>query len=282
MFKTRAISSRAEVIVRCIQEMVKGSKVSGRFAFVTKHFPGLGSMSGNTDEGTKSSRASMAEEAENLSTFKAVIGWSQKARDMDKQLALMSSNGAYPFHDSSMTLTPESPKLLQDLLRRRLGYKNVIVSDALWFGTYAEMIKNKEFELYNYSLIKIFMAGMDLLMIPAPRFPSAYKIFQGILDNKIDKKWKSILVQDLGFRSWSEFRSKFKNRFFESRQRIYDLRKYLAKRQTEKLHSYPGELTSKIRKQYYGIGKNYEEKWHEFTEPTPYKPSPQIVLPTKK
>ena len=49
MFRTRAISSDPKIITSCVQAMTKAYGEEGHVVFITKHFPGLGNASGNTD-----------------------------------------------------------------------------------------------------------------------------------------------------------------------------------------------------------------------------------------
>ncbi|HTL33521.1 MAG TPA: glycoside hydrolase family 3 N-terminal domain-containing protein, partial [Kofleriaceae bacterium] len=49
MFRTRAIDDQPENVAPCITAMTKAYAQEGHVVYITKHFPGLGNASGNTD-----------------------------------------------------------------------------------------------------------------------------------------------------------------------------------------------------------------------------------------
>ena len=94
---------------------VEGMRAAG-VAATPKHFPGLGSATVNTDDGSAT-----------------VTGWSERDlapyRGTDAPLVMLS-HAVYPDLDRQR-IASQSPRIVTGLLRERLGYEGVIVTDSI-------------------------------------------------------------------------------------------------------------------------------------------------------
>lgn len=91
---------------------------AGGVAATAKHFPGLGAATSNTDDAPASVRLGAAD----LEPFKAAIGAGVPL--------VMASHALYPNVDGRH-LASQSPALLRDLLRGRLGYRGAVITDSM-------------------------------------------------------------------------------------------------------------------------------------------------------
>jgi beta-N-acetylhexosaminidase len=88
---------------------------SARLAATAKHFPGLGRADVNTDDGSATATADLA-------PFRAAI-------DAGTPL-IMLSHAVYPALDARR-IASQSPSIATRLLRRRLGYDGVVITDSI-------------------------------------------------------------------------------------------------------------------------------------------------------
>ena len=96
---------------------------AGGVAATAKHFPGLGAAGVNTDDGSVTIAAPRdLLEGRELAPFRAAI----RARVP----LVMVSHALYPALDGRR-IASQSPAIIGDLLRRRLGYDGVVVTDSL-------------------------------------------------------------------------------------------------------------------------------------------------------
>jgi beta-N-acetylhexosaminidase len=117
----RSFSGDPAVAAGGVSAFVTGLRAGG-VAATLKHFPGLGAASANTDhaDGVVDLPASDLD-AVDLVPFAAGIG-------AGAQLVMMAS-AAYPALSPGLALT--SPAIVDGLLRGRLGFQGVVISDAL-------------------------------------------------------------------------------------------------------------------------------------------------------
>lgn len=94
-----------------------------RVGATAKHFPGLGSARSNTDRVRVSVTATRAQLLRQLVPFRAAI-----ARDVK---LVMVSNASYPALDSTGVPALFSRRIVTDLLRRRLGFEGVVITDSM-------------------------------------------------------------------------------------------------------------------------------------------------------
>ncbi len=118
----RELARDPEAASAAIVDAVAGWEAGG-VAATAKHFPGLGGATVNTDFGPATIRRSRAElEATDLPPFAAAI-------DAGVPL-VMIGHARYPALDPDRIASQSAP-ILDDLLRRRLGFEGVVVTDSM-------------------------------------------------------------------------------------------------------------------------------------------------------
>ncbi|MDA0182785.1 hypothetical protein OJ997_20910 [Solirubrobacter phytolaccae] len=115
----RAFSTDPAKVASATKAAIDGWRAGG-VASTAKHFPGLGGTTTNTDQGSASIPG--APTAADLEPFKAAIA--------AKVPLIMSSNARYPRLDRNR-IAAQSPKVLDGLLRKELGYEGVIITDSI-------------------------------------------------------------------------------------------------------------------------------------------------------
>ena len=115
---TRSFAGGELQIAARTRASIRGLR-DGRVAATAKHFPGLGAATVNTDDGPSTIRAPVTRD---LVPFRAAI---------DEGVPLvMLSHASYPVLDARR-IASQSPAIVTRLLRRRLGFEGVIVTDSL-------------------------------------------------------------------------------------------------------------------------------------------------------
>lgn len=218
MFRTRAISSDSNVVASCVRAMMKGYAAEGHVVFVTKHFPGLGNASGNTDvdANVRSYSDTQAEIDAEMKPYRETVA----SVNGDGSFALfgaMISHASYESLDSTKTAATLSPKILGDVLRNNVGLRGLTVSDAFWtWGATRGLSPVEKRRL----MARAFIAGIDVLMIAKADFNGAWDYFQMISADQLPADEKTALVQAAGASDWATLRAKFRARVSESAARI--------------------------------------------------------------
>jgi beta-N-acetylhexosaminidase len=112
----RSFGSDPNVVARLATTFIRTLQAGG-VAATAKHFPGLGASKQSTDDRVVSVRTTQ------LGPFRSAI-------DAGAKLVMVSS-AAYPRLDGRGTPAVFSHTIVSDLLRRSLGFRGVVVSDAL-------------------------------------------------------------------------------------------------------------------------------------------------------
>lgn len=118
---SRALGSDPAAVARIGAAFAEGLEAE-RVAATAKHFPGLGLAPANTDLAPSSVGATRAELAPGLEPFEAAI-----ASGVD---LVMIANAIYEAYDPDRPAS-QSPRVIEGLLRRRLGYGGAVVTDDL-------------------------------------------------------------------------------------------------------------------------------------------------------
>ena len=115
---TRSFAGGPEGVAARTRASVRGLR-DGGVAPTAKHFPGLGAATVNTDDGPSTIRTPVARD---LVPFRAAIAAGVPL--------IMLSHASYPALDSRRIASQSRP-IVTGLLRRRLGYEGVVVTDSL-------------------------------------------------------------------------------------------------------------------------------------------------------
>jgi beta-glucosidase-like glycosyl hydrolase len=214
LFLLRSVSKNPATVSACLQAAMDAFFENGHVIFVTKHFPGLGQTRGDTHEGTVVSRATtMEEESLHLKPFIDLIN-NSKAKGQPELLSILASHAEVPLFDPSH-LTTESPKILRGILRQKLGFGALIVSDAMWMGDYEPLGLTQMLPIYLNS----FNSGMDILMIKGVHFAGAVSFFRQVYDNEVSPDLQSAIETRTGL-TFAQARAQFIARLKESSQRL--------------------------------------------------------------
>jgi beta-N-acetylhexosaminidase len=128
---------------------VDGLQADG-IAATAKHFPGLGLASGNTDPGRIVIRAAAWKLREGLLPFQSAIRAGAKL--------VMVSTAIYPRLDGSKRPAAFSSPIINGLLRKRLGFEGVTVTDSLTAPAATRI---------PHTATRAMLAGSDLLIFGA-------------------------------------------------------------------------------------------------------------------
>jgi beta-N-acetylhexosaminidase len=148
---SRAFSRSRTWNASMARAFVGGLQANGVAATV-KHFPGLGLASGNTDNGRIVIRAAAWKLHRDLLPFQSAARAGVKL--------VMVSTAVYPKLDGSKRPAAFSSTIIQGLLRKRLGFTGVTVTDSLTAPA-AEKIP--------HTATRAMLAGSDLLIFGAER-----------------------------------------------------------------------------------------------------------------
>ncbi len=222
LFANRGTDQDETIASELMTQVVDGSASVEGVVFVTKHFPGLGQTRGDTHEQIVVSPVTDAPTADkHLAPFKAVIDHMNGLGDRALRLSILCSHAEFPVFDATTNTTVSTP-ILKGVLRDRLGFQGIAVSDAMWMGPYGAMTTSQLGRLY----VKSFLAGMDMLMIPGAKFDDALAYFRKVYDAKLTADEQAALAADVG-KAWAEILPAFKARLAESQARMDRVRRGL-------------------------------------------------------
>ncbi len=118
----RAFSFDAGTVARYADAFARGVQ-SARVAATGKHFPGVGSAGVDTDNKLDVLRPTAAQRAAALQPYETMI---------PRGLAsVMVSTAAFPAYDPTRTVSALSSRIIRGLLRGRLAFAGVAITDAL-------------------------------------------------------------------------------------------------------------------------------------------------------
>lgn len=174
-------------------QVVTGLMDSGVVATL-KHFPGNGRSNIDPHVETSSVQANQWDlENKDIYPFKKIIEHIDNNR-----FFVMVTHIKYPAYDKENPASI-SPIIIQELLRKKLGYKGIVVTDDLEMGA---VNKYFTYEDLGYKAVE---AGADLLLV-CHTFENQKKVFNGIVEavqkkklseDRIDEAVKRILTSKL-------------------------------------------------------------------------------------
>jgi beta-N-acetylhexosaminidase len=146
---SRAFSHSRTWNAQMARAFVDGLQTNG-IAATAKHFPGLGLASGNTDKGRIVIRASASKLDQGLLPFQSAVRAGARL--------VMVSTAVYPRLDGSKRPAAFSSTIISGLLRKRLGFKGVTVTDTLTAPAAVRI---------PHTSTRAMLAGSDLLIFGA-------------------------------------------------------------------------------------------------------------------
>jgi beta-N-acetylhexosaminidase len=145
---SRAFSRNVATVVRLGPAFATGVQQAG-VAATAKHFPGLGTATANTDLARVVIGTSAKELTRRLAPFEASIRSGVRL--------VMVSNASYPALDRSGLPASLSPAIVDGLLRGRLGFTHVVITDTLAAPGPAA---------FRDAPVRALKAGVDVLLFP--------------------------------------------------------------------------------------------------------------------
>ncbi len=189
----RAFSDNPQVAAPMVTNYLQGLKDAGVTGCI-KHFPGHGDTKSDTHFGYASSQKTWEEMLDcEMVTFKAGIQWGCQL--------IMTAHISVPNVTGSDVPSTMSPVILQDKLRRELGYRNIIITDAMEMGAIIQQYSNAE------AAVGCIRAGVDIVLGPqvfTEAFDAVVKAVEDgtITEQRIDESVRRILKLKQGIRGW--------------------------------------------------------------------------------
>jgi beta-glucosidase-like glycosyl hydrolase len=239
MFRTRSVGPDSKVVAECITAMTKSYGDEGHVVFVTKHFPGLGNASGNTDvdPSVHTFSNTVPKMEVELAPYRSASA-AVNAAGTQTLFGSMVSHASYPILDGSNSPATLSSEILSTFFRadptkaivggkdkdghdasfNGMGFQGITVSDAFWtwgMTTHASTLEKQRL------MARSFIAGMDILMIAKTDFSGAWDYFQMLNAGTLADAEKTAITQAAGFHDFASLQAKFKARVIEASARIH-------------------------------------------------------------
>jgi beta-N-acetylhexosaminidase len=162
IINTRSFGEDPKQVGDLVAAYIKGAHEGGMLTTV-KHFPGHGDTATDSHLGVASVNVDRAHlDSIELPPFRQAI-----AAGVD---SVMVAHVTVPALDSDPNhVATISPAIVSDLLEKQLGFKGIIVTDALDMAGLTHLFAND----IGRAAVESFKAGNDLLLIPAD-FPASY------------------------------------------------------------------------------------------------------------
>lgn len=160
----RSFGNNPEVVSDMSVAVFKGLKENGVLA-TFKHFPGHGATEGDTHEGYAYTEKSLAEmEKCELVPFQDGINQGVKL--------IMIGHISLPNIIQDNTPASLSEVMMKQILREKMGYDGIIITDAMNMGAIVQQYSSSE------AAVNALLAGADIVLMPEDFFEAYY----GVLD----------------------------------------------------------------------------------------------------
>lgn len=171
---SRSYGSDAEFAGKCVASALWGLEEQGVDTCL-KHFPGMGSTTQNTDEGLASTERS----AESFRANEFVVF--QTGIDSGADMVLVSNMSA-PALAGDNTPCSMSSAVVTDILRNEMGFKGVIITDAM------DMKAISEYYGADEAAVMALRAGCDMILRPED-FEKAYNgVLEAVRNGEISEE----------------------------------------------------------------------------------------------
>lgn len=175
IINTRSFGAHPEAVARLVEAAVRGTQDAGMLATV-KHFPGHG----DTETDSHLALPMIGADYRRLDTLELVPF---RAAIRAGVAVVMSAHIALPAVGSD-SLRPATldPALLTGILRDSLGFRGMIVTDALDMGALITTWGAGE------AAVQAFLAGSDLLLQPADPRAAVEGMLQALRDGRVSRR----------------------------------------------------------------------------------------------
>jgi beta-N-acetylhexosaminidase len=177
IINTRSFGEDPKQVGDLVTAYIKGAHEGGMLTTV-KHFPGHGDTATDSHLGVASVNVDRAHlDSIELPPFRQAI-----AAGVD---SVMVAHVTVPALDPDPNhVATISPAIVSDLLEKQLGFKGIIVTDALDMAGLTHLFSNN----IGRAAVEAFKAGNDLLLIPAD-FPASYDaMLQAVQSGEISRE----------------------------------------------------------------------------------------------
>lgn len=165
----RSYSTDTNTVIDFVRAATKGYQQEN-IIYSLKHFPGIGK--GKVDSHIDSSSIDVAKEilmTEDILPFKTIIDESDP-----NDYFILVSHLKYPALDEEYPASLSS-KIMTDLLRNKLGYKGIIITDDMEMGAVAN---HNDFMSIGVNAVK---AGADIVLV-CHEYEHQQEVYLGLLD----------------------------------------------------------------------------------------------------
>jgi beta-N-acetylhexosaminidase len=170
----RAFSDDPAVAAPMVTNYLQGLKDAGITGCI-KHFPGHGDTTADTHYGYAKSLKTWDEMMQcEMVTFRAGIKWGCQL--------IMTAHIAAPNVTGSDAPSTMSPIILQDKLRGELGYRNIIVTDAISMGAITNQYTTAQ------AAVGSILAGSDIVLDPRNYVEAFDAVMAAVADGTISEE----------------------------------------------------------------------------------------------
>lgn len=165
----RSYSTDTNTVIDFVRAATKGYQQEN-IIYSLKHFPGIGK--GKVDSHIDSSSIDVAKEilmTEDILPFKTIID-----ENDPNDYFILVSHLKYPALDEEYPASLSS-KIMTDLLRNKLGYKGIIITDDMEMGAVAN---HNDFRSIGVNAVK---AGADIVLV-CHEYEHQQEVYLGLLD----------------------------------------------------------------------------------------------------
>lgn len=169
----RSFGDDTDMVTQMALSMAEGLRQQGVIPCF-KHFPGHGAVTGNTHQGKASTRRSL-EQMEQAELIPFAIG-----ADAEVEMIMIS-------HFTAQALDSKYPcslsaNVINGLLRERLGYQGVVITDALRMDAITKYYDSDE------AAVLAIQAGADILLLPNNFHKAVEGIFEALETGELTEK----------------------------------------------------------------------------------------------
>ncbi len=173
LMEKRSFGSDKNLVSQMAVSLSKGLESEGVLS-CAKHFPGHGNTVEDSHKGFAVSNKSMAElEETELQPFRA---------EMDSGISMiMVGHISLPEVTGDKTPSSLSPKIVEGILRKRMGYNGVVTTDAMNMGAVVNHYSNGE------AAVLAIEAGCDIILAPDDLNLSRNALLQAVKSGRISE-----------------------------------------------------------------------------------------------
>ena len=170
----RTYGSEAAQVVPYVNSMMQGLQDNSVTACI-KHFPGIGSTTQDTHDGIAMSERTKEDfYAQEFTVFQSAI---ENGADM-----IMVGHMSAPYLTTDNTPCSLSPAVVTDILRNELGFKGVVISDAMNMAAITDYYSSEQ------AAVLALRAGCDMILMPE-NFEEAYNgVLQAVQEGTISEE----------------------------------------------------------------------------------------------